>query len=309
MAATKLYLPESGFDHDTGGRHPESAGRLEAVKSTLAEPRFKSLGRGASVPATTQQIEAVHVAGYFEGLQQSLPAEGHTKLDQDTLASHGSAKAALEAAGVVCDAVKSVIEGAAKNAFCAVRPPGHHAEPDRPMGFCLMNNAAMAARYAQTFDGINKVAVVDFDVHHGNGTQAMFERDASLFYASSHQFPFYPGTGTIAEQGVGNICNAPLPANAEGTVFRDAWESALLPGLKAFGPDLLIISAGFDGHANDPIGGIRLEDADFIWVTEKLLHIAEHQCNSMVVSTLEGGYDLDTLARCVGDHVDMLASA
>lgn len=306
MAATKIYLPESGLDHDTGSRHPESVARLLAVRAALDHSRFGDLERGDSIAATEEQIEAVHNAGYINLLRQALPADGHTKLDPDTIASAGSADAALEAAGVVCDAVKSVIEGAAANAFCGVRPPGHHAEPDRPMGFCLMNNAAVAARYAQTFAGIEKVAVVDFDVHHGNGTQSMFERDPSLFYASSHRFPFYPGTGAAAERGVGNICNAPLPASADGAVFKEAWTESLFPALEEFSPDLMIISAGFDAHTDDPLGGLRLTDQDFTWITEELLSFAGLRCDSKVVSTLEGGYDLDVLGRCVAGHVDQL---
>jgi acetoin utilization deacetylase AcuC-like enzyme len=221
--------------------------------------------------------------------------------------SAGSAEAASRAAGGAVMAVDAVMEGWARAAFAAVRPPGHHAEPNRPMGFCLFNNAAVAALHARIRWGIERVAVVDFDVHHGNGTQAMFAADPGLFYASSHQSPCYPGTGEQSERGVaGNIVNAPLPARTAGPAFRAAWAETILPQLDAFAPGLLIVSAGFDAHIADPLAQLRLETEDYTWITEELVAIADKHCGGRIVSVLEGGYDLDALAACAAVHVRAL---
>jgi acetoin utilization deacetylase AcuC-like enzyme len=230
-------------------------------------------------------------------------------LDGDTSLSPGSGEAALRAAGAVAAAVDAVAAGESANAFCAVRPPGHHAEPATAMGFCLFNNVAVGAHQARSAHGLRRIAVMDFDVHHGNGTQAMFERDPELFYASTHQMPLYPGTGSVGETGCGNICNAPLPPNAGSAEFRAAMSRRVLPALVAFAPDMLLISAGFDAHRADPLANLRLEEADYAWATDELLDLAARHCGGRVVSTLEGGYDLDALAASAAAHVGRLMAA
>jgi acetoin utilization deacetylase AcuC-like enzyme len=221
----------------------------------------------------------------------------------------GRAVAARRAAGAAVAGVDAVCRGEVRRVFCATRPPGHHAEPGRPMGFCLFANAAVAARHAQAAHGLTRIAVVDFDVHHGNGTQACFETDATLFYASSHQSPCYPGTGEAEETGVGNIVNAPLPPGADGAAFRTAWRDILLPALDHFAPELLVISAGFDAHARDPLAQLRVREADFAWLTEALCSLADRHCKGRLVSLLEGGYDLDALASSAASHVRALMRA
>jgi acetoin utilization deacetylase AcuC-like enzyme len=233
----------------------------------------------------------------------ALPDDRFTQIDADTFYSPGSREAVLRAAGGACAAVDAVMEGWAKAAFVAMRPPGHHAEADRAMGFCLFNNAAIAAHHARARWGLARIAVVDFDVHHGNGTQDIFQADRDLFYASSHQHPCYPGTGMAYERGVGNIVNAPLPPGAGGPEFRAAWSDIIIPRLAAFAPELLIISAGFDAHAADPLAQLRLREADFAWVTAALLAVADAHCPGRVVSLLEGGYDLAALASSAATHV------
>jgi acetoin utilization deacetylase AcuC-like enzyme len=246
----------------------------------------------------------VHTAAYIEEIQKAAPKEGLTHLDPDTVMSPGTLGALAHGVGGAVAAVNEVMRGAARNAFLATRPPGHHAEAAMPMGFCIYNYAAIAARHAQVVHGAERIAIVDFDVHHGNGTQAIFWSDPSVLYASSHELGIFPGTGAINEEGeYHNIVNGPLFAGADGTQFKEVYVTKLLPAIDAFQPDLIVISAGFDGHRLDPIGGLNLIESDYAWVTSKLMEIAEKYAKGRIVSVLEGGYDLEGLARSVAAHV------
>ncbi len=302
-----LITHPAALGHDTGPFHPECPDRLRAVLAALDHPDFAPLLRLPAPEATREQLARAHPQGYVDRILAIHPPPGErVPLDPDTVMSAGSAEAALRAAGAAVAAVDCVMEGRANFAFVAMRPPGHHAEPAHAMGFCLFGNAAIAAQHARAAWGLARIAVVDFDVHHGNGTQAMFACDPALFYASSHQHPCYPGTGLASERGVGNIANAPLPPGADGAAFRAAWERILLPALAAHQPDLLIISAGFDAHRADPLAQLRLDTEDFGWITERLIEIAETRCAGRVVSLLEGGYDLAALADSTALHVRRL---
>ncbi|WOF73193.1 histone deacetylase family protein [Parvibaculaceae bacterium PLY_AMNH_Bact1] len=304
---TTLLLSHGAcLDHQTPVGHPESPARLRAVLDALSDPNFDELEREAAPRASIEDIARVHPRGFVDDLLASVPSKGVAHIDADTAMSPGSGEAALRAAGAVCRAVDAVVSGDAQNAFCAVRPPGHHAEPETSMGFCLFNNVAVGALYAREKFGLEKAAVIDFDVHHGNGTQAMFEADENLFYASTHQSPLYPGTGGASETGVGNIVNVPLEQGADRVVFRASYEKVILPALRAFDPDILFISAGFDGHADDPLAGLNLSEPDYVWVTKELMDVAQNACEGRIVSTLEGGYDLGALARSTSAHVATL---
>ncbi len=296
------------LEHDTGPWHPESADRLRAVLRALETEEFLPLLRELAPAATIEQLTRVHPADYVQAILGIRPEPGEqVPLDNDTVMSAGSAEAALRSAGGAVHGVDAVMEGWARQVFVATRPPGHHAERSRPLGFCLFSNAAIAARHAQAVWGLKRVAVVDFDVHHGNGTQDIFGPDPGLFYASSHQSPCFPGTGTVSERGTANnVLNVPLAPGANGGDFRDAWDHIILPALDAFAPELLIVSAGFDAHKMDPLAQLRLETADFRWITERLLESARLHCGSRLVSLLEGGYDLDALAACAAAHVRAL---
>jgi acetoin utilization deacetylase AcuC-like enzyme len=301
-----FFTHPSALAHDTGEGHPECADRIRAVWRALEAPEFSHLLREVAPPASAEQLTAAHDEDYVEAIL-ALPQDRVTYVDGDTVFSPGSREAVLRAAGGACAAVDAVFEGWAEAAFVAMRPPGHHAEHDRAMGFCFFGNAAVAALHARAKWGIKRVAVVDFDVHHGNGTQDIFEQDKDLFYASSHQFPCYPGTGAASEHGVaGNVVNAPLAPGSTGEVFRAAWETTILPQLEAFAPELLIISAGFDAHAADPLAQLRLREADYHWVTQRLLDVADRICPKRVVSVLEGGYDLNALAASAAAHMRAL---
>jgi acetoin utilization deacetylase AcuC-like enzyme len=304
--ATFLYFDADCIAHDPGPGHPEQPARLAAVRDALAAAEFADLKRQTPPPATITQITRVHPREHVEGLLQAVPSEGRVMIDADTFMSPGSGRAALLAAGAACAAVDAVIGGAATNAFCAVRPPGHHAETAQAMGFCLFNNVAIAAEHARQAHGLTRVAVVDFDVHHGNGTQHSFAHQEGLFFASSHQYPFYPGSGAESETGGGNIHNAPLPAGAGSTEFRHAWSYQLLPALRAFQPQLVIVSAGFDGHRDDPLAEFALDDDDYAWITDALLTVAAETADGRLVSSLEGGYDLAALGRSAAAHVRRL---
>jgi acetoin utilization deacetylase AcuC-like enzyme len=307
-----LYITHDAFlDHDTGEWHPERPERMRAVEKALAAEKFQNLQRAEAPVATAGQIERAHSARYFEFLQKNRPEHDFIALDGgDTIMSPGTWEAVLRAAGAGVYAVDEVMQVRASNAFCGVRPPGHHAEIAKAMGFCLLNSAAIAAFHAQAVHGAERVAVVDFDVHHGNGTQAIFWSHPSLFYASTHQMPLFPGTGSVSERGeTGNIVNAPLRAGDGGKEFREAFESVILPALRNHAPDLIIVSAGFDAHRADPLGNINLVEDDFGWVTRKLVDVARERCGGRLVSMLEGGYDLGALGRSVAVHVQTLMEA
>jgi acetoin utilization deacetylase AcuC-like enzyme len=306
---TFLYTHPACLDHDPGRHHPESPARLRAVLAALDDPEFAPLERREAPEAAREDLLRVHPRRHVEGIIAAIPKTGHVGIDADTVVSPASGEAALRAAGAVSAAVDAVVAKEADNAFCAVRPPGHHAEPQRAMGFCLFNNAAIGALRAREVHGLARVAVVDFDVHHGNGTQAAFEADGSLFYASTHQYPLYPGTGAASEIGVGNVVNVPLRPMAGSSQFRLGMTQRILPALDAFRPELVIVSAGFDAHRSDPLAELMLEEADYTWVTEKLLEIAYRHAGGRLVATLEGGYDLSALAASAAAHVRMLMSA
>ena len=303
MAAT-IFTHAHMVAHNAGEGHPERPARLTAVLDALAAAGLDGDRREAT-EAAVADLERVHPAAHVARLIGAEPAQGFNRLDADTVLSPGSLRAARLAAGAVVDAVRAVAAGETGRAFAAIRPPGHHAEPDQAMGFCLFSNVAVAARVAQA-QGMARVAVIDFDVHHGNGTQAAFEDDASLFLGSIHQMPLYPGTGAADETGVGNIFNAPVPPHAAREAWRKAFAENLMPALDSFAPDLVLISAGFDAHRRDPLAHQSLEAEDFAWATRAVLDVARACCGGKVVSSLEGGYDLEGLGRSAAAHVQAL---
>ncbi|HZH27868.1 MAG TPA: histone deacetylase family protein [Azospirillaceae bacterium] len=301
---TILFTHPACLEHDTGLGHPECADRLRAVLRMLEGEAFQLLDRREAPQATHEQIARAHPPAHIDRVVAAVPAYGHRPLDGDTVLSPGSYEAALRAAGAVVAAVDAVVAGEARNAFCAVRPPGHHAEPEQAMGFCLFNNIAVGAHHARAAHGLRRVAVVDFDVHHGNGTQAIFESDPDFLYASTHQSPLYPGSGGWDECGrYGNVVNVPLRAGSGGAEFRHGMQTWILPALDAFAPDLVMISAGFDGHRRDPLAALDLTEDDFVWATARLCDVADRHCGGRVVSVLEGGYNLAALASSAAAHV------
>lgn len=301
--STLLFSHPICLEHSNFPGHPEQPDRLRVIETALENPAFFLLDRREAPEGSIREIKRVHAPYHVEAILESVPKEGFVALDPDTGLSPASGQAALRAVGAACAAVDAVVGGEARNAFCATRPPGHHAEAAQAMGFCLFNNAAVAARHGRAECGLDRVAVVDFDVHHGNGTQSAFEEDPTLFYASSHQWPAYPGTGMEHETGVGNIVNVPLAPGSGSEPFRQGYTQRILPELRKFKPNLLIISAGFDAHARDPLAQLRLQTEDFAWVTQELLKVADECCQGRVVSVLEGGYDLSALAASVAAHV------
>jgi len=310
--ATLLLTHPVFVEHDTGPGHPERADRMRAIDKVLAHESYNALMR-AEAPLrgdVEDEILRVHPRPYLDKIKAAaevVKTRGASMhIDGDTVMSRATLEAALRAVGAGLDAVDQVMTGKVANAFCQVRPPGHHAETDRAMGFCLFSNAAIAAFYARARYGAERIAVVDFDVHHGNGTQDIFWSDRDMFYGSTHQMPLFPGTGALSETGVGNIWNAPLREGDAGETFREAFTSRILGPLRNFGPDLIVISAGFDAHKRDPLGGLRLVEADFMWATEALGKAAETHAKGRIVSMLEGGYDLDALATSVAVHVRTL---
>ncbi|HEY2537888.1 MAG TPA: histone deacetylase family protein [Stellaceae bacterium] len=306
---TLLYSHPDCLEHDPGANHPESPARLRAVLSALSARRFVGLQQREAPQAALEDLLRVHPRHFVERILKAVPVAGHVALDADTVLSAASGRAALRAAGAVCAAVDAVIAGEATNAFCAIRPPGHHAEPDRAMGFCLFNNAAVGAARAREVHGLERVAVIDFDVHHGNGTQAAFATDPHLFYASTHQYPLYPGTGAASETGIGNIVNVPLRPMSGSAPFRRAFSERVLPALDQFRPMLVIVSAGFDAHKSDPLAQLMLDESDYVWVTEQLVEAASRHAGGRLVSTLEGGYDLSALGASAAAHVGALMAA
>jgi acetoin utilization deacetylase AcuC-like enzyme len=308
---TTVLITHPDFTHhDTGPHHPERADRMRAIDKVLSHEVYKDLVR-REAPIRDDVKEAIaraHPGAYMAMIDAARPKSGGAPryIDGDTVMSDGSWEACLRAVGAGLDAVDLVFNGAAANVFCQVRPPGHHAERDKAMGFCFFNNAAIAGLYARAKHGAERVAVVDFDVHHGNGTQDIFWSDKDLFYGSTHQMPLFPGTGAVNETGAGNIFNAPLREGDGREKFEQAFQERVLVPLDNFSPDIVIISAGFDAHEDDPLGGLRLVEADFLWATERIANIARQRANGRIVSILEGGYHLTGLARSVAVHVKTL---
>jgi acetoin utilization deacetylase AcuC-like enzyme len=303
---TRLYMHPICLEHLTPAGHPERPDRLRAIERVLEDERFARLDRAEAPEGDTETILAVHPEEFVRSIEAAIPEEGLHRIDADTSVSPKSWQAALRAIGGANAAVDDVFSGAAGNVFVAMRPPGHHAERDRAMGFCLFNNAAIAARHAQKAHGAERVAIVDFDVHHGNGTQDIFWQDPSVLYCSTHQMPLFPGTGAKGETGAGNIVNAPLLPESGSDSFREAFSSRVLPAVDAFRPDLVIVSAGFDAHYRDPLAEINLVEDDFDWATGMLMERASRWADNRLVSLLEGGYDLEGLAFSAAAHVKRL---
>ncbi|MEM7238650.1 MAG: histone deacetylase family protein [Pseudomonadota bacterium] len=301
-----IYTHPSSHLHVTPPGHPERVARIETLDDLLAEDLYADLDRLDAPPATDDDLKRVHDPAYVDAIIAASPADGWVSLDPDTHMCRDSLTAARHAAGSNIAAVTAVMAGEVTAAFCAVRPCGHHAERDRAMGFCLFGNVAVGARYATDVLNVKKVAIVDFDVHHGNGTQDIFEQDGRVFFASSHQSPLFPGTGGAHETGVGNIVNTPLPPMSGGAEMRAAYTNRILPELRAFEPDLVMISAGFDAHIDDPLANLNWRADDFAWVTREICAVADESCGGRVVSTLEGGYDLAGLRESCAAHLDEL---
>ncbi len=308
---TLIYSHEACLNHQPGAGHPESPQRLVAVLAALRQPEFSHAQWREAPMGTYEQVLRVHTAGYVDSVESLAPSQGLQALDGgDTVMSPGTLEAVMRCVGAACAGVDEVVAGQASNVFCATRPCGHHAEADHAMGFCVFNQAAIAALHARAVHGIARVAVMDFDVHHGNGTQNSFYRDPGLFYGSCHQAPFYPGTGARQEQGVArNIVNIPLQRGCDSAEFRQRMSDEMLPALRRFQPELLIISAGFDAHHLDPLGGLSFTDDDYAWITAELLAVAAESAQGRVVSVLEGGYSLEGLASGTAAHVQALMSA
>jgi acetoin utilization deacetylase AcuC-like enzyme len=305
---TFVYTHSACLGHRPGTRHPESPERLLAVLKALEAPEFADVQWRKAPLGMREQVLLVHTPEYVESVEALSPTDGLRMLDAgDTVMSPGTLEAVMRCVGAACAAVDAVVGQDASNAFCATRPCGHHAEADRAMGFCVFNQAAIAALHACEAHGLKRVAVVDFDVHHGNGTQNAFFRNPDLFYGSCHQSPFYPGTGARHESGVAdNIVNVPLSANCDSATFRARMAAEMLPALRRFGADLIIISAGFDAHQMDPLGGLNFTDDDYHWITRELMKVADESASGRVLSILEGGYSLEALATGTAAHVRAL---
>ncbi len=301
-----LFTHPAMLRHEPPAGHAEHPGRLQAVLEAL---EALPLDRREAPPAARDAIARVHPRAYIDALEPAFEEtrDGRVRLDPDTFISAGSREAIYRAAGACVAAVDAVMQGEDDDAFCAVRPPGHHAEPMAPMGFCIFNNVAIAAMHALDAHGLSKVAVIDFDVHHGNGTQTVAENEPRLMFASTHQAPLYPGTGAASETGIGgNVVNAPLPAGTGSRQWRAAMEARVLPALDAFAPELILVSAGFDAHKADPLAGLELETEDFAWAGQRLRELSLRHCKGKLVSTLEGGYDLGALAGSAAAYLRAL---
>ncbi len=304
--STALITHKDCLNHVSPPGHPECVERLSVVLSALSQPEFNKLDKIEADLATIEQLKLIHDEEHIRNVMGAEPGVDNFMLDNDTYMSSGSSQAALRAAGSLCQAVDLVMAGSHKNVFCAVRPPGHHAEPTHAMGFCIFNSIAIGALYARTKYFQHRVAIIDFDVHHGNGTQTIAEKTNGLFYASTHQSPLYPGTGHVQDIGKGVIVNVPLAAGSGGNVFRQAYEKRILPELEEFNPDFIFISAGFDAHSMDPLADLNLDKDDYYWVTEQIAKIANKCSNGRLVSALEGGYNLSALSESVKEHVSAL---
>lgn len=308
--ATQLYQHNSFLNHKTPVGHPERPDRIRALKDVLADPHFDELIKLDAPMGDVETVLHAHPESYLNMIRDAIPDSGISRIDNDTVASPGSWEAALRGLGAANAAIDAVMTDQAQNAFCAIRPPGHHAERTTAMGFCLFNNVVIAARHAQKAHGAERVAIVDFDVHHGNGCQDILWNDPTVLYCSTHQMPLYPGTGALNETGDQNsIINAPLTAGDGGTQFREAMESRIFPAITKFQPDLILVSAGFDAHHRDPLAQINLQSEDFGWITGKLLDLADTHTSGRLVSLLEGGYDLMGLAESAACHIDELMNA
>ncbi len=310
-----VYTHAACLEHRPGPNHPESPERLLAVWNALRTPEFADLQWREAPIGTREQVELIHDPDFYDDIAQLAPKQGYVPLDGgDTVMSPGSWEAVMRCVGAACAGVDVVMgngqDSGISKVFCATRPCGHHAEPGRAMGFCIFNQAAIAAAYASERYQLQRVAVVDFDVHHGNGTQSAFYNRPELFYASSHQAPFYPGTGAQSETGVSdNIVNLPLPRGCDSALFRSRVETEMLPALRSFNPGLIIISAGFDAHRLDPLAGLNFDDDDFHWITDELVKVADACCNGRMVSVLEGGYSMEGLASGTAAHIRSLMGA
>jgi acetoin utilization deacetylase AcuC-like enzyme len=303
-----LYITHPAcLDHQTPFGHPERPDRIRAIERALEKERFTSLVREQAPMAEIESLALAHPEDHIHRLRDISPREGLVRIDEDTVMSPGTYEAALRGAGGAVLAVDEVMTGKVRNAFVAMRPPGHHAERVRAMGFCFFNNAAIAARHAQKRHGAERVAIFDWDVHHGNGTQDIFWSDGTVLYCSTHEAPLYPGTGALSETGEhGTIVNAPLNAGDGSEAFRAAVDTVIAPRIDSFAPDLIIISAGFDAHWRDPLASLNLTESDFAWATQKLMDLADRHCGQRIVSLLEGGYDLEGLAKSTAFHLDAL---
>ena len=303
---TLVYFHPDCLLHDTGAKHPERADRVRAIHTHIKNNFSNEVLYQEAPLATLRQVSRVHPPSYIRFILEKLRGSGKTYLDSDTIISSKSGDAAFRAAGAVCAAIDAVIDGAMSKAFCLTRPPGHHAEPTRAIGFCIVNNVAIGALHARHHHYIKRIAIIDFDVHHGNGTQRIFETDKNTLFISSHEMPLFPGTGSNSQKGVGNILNIPLHPRASGEYFQKKWKLQGLPRLKSFQPELVLISAGFDGHRSDPLASINLTTEDYAWLTEEVVKVAEIFSKGRVVSTLEGGYDLAALCESVAAHITAL---
>lgn len=303
---TVLFTHPACLGHDTGHGHPESAERLKALLAALDAPEFKALERRSAPCAERSQLARAHDMSYINKVFKTVPSSGEAHISPDTVLSPGSLSAAMRGAGAVCAAVDAVMAGEAENAFCAIRPPGHHSASSNTMGFCIFNSVAVGVEQARHVHGLERLAVVDFDVHHGNGTEAIFRTDPNVMVASIHQSLIFPKSGDSSEVGVGNIVNVPLVRDTPAAGFRAAFAEKIIPAVRDFKPDLLFISAGFDAHVRDPLGDQRLMTADFAWLTSQLMAVADECCGGKVVSALEGGYNPEAVAHAGAAHVGAL---